>query len=55
MRTYTCYYSNKITEIEAETQYEAYKKAGIFWKVPKNKMHMISVLLSNIVHNPNIL
>jgi len=54
MNKYICYYKNETTEIEANSQYEAYKKAHLFWKVPKNKHHMVSVLLANIVHNPNI-
>lgn len=58
MALYKAFYNGKSKEIEAETMYDAKKKAITEFKPPKNKEHMVSVVLmrrqdgTEVVHKP---
>lgn len=45
MLGFKAFYSGKTTEVYATSSYEAYKKAVEFFKPPKKKTHMVSVVL----------
>lgn len=45
MNGYKAFYNRQTTEIYAETLLQAKLKAIEFFKVPKSKIHMVSVLL----------
>lgn len=55
MSTYICLYNGKKFTIEANTTLTARDLAAKYFKTPKGKLHMISVLLANVEHNPAIL
>jgi hypothetical protein len=46
MNGYVCFYNGKRTEVMADTSYQALKKAAVELKVPKNKTHMMAVVLA---------
>jgi len=45
MYGYKAFYNDKVTEVYAKTSYEAWQKAVEFFKVKKNKQHMVHVHL----------
>lgn len=46
MNGYICIYNQKSVEVHAETLYQAKVKAVELLKVPKNKQHMVSIMLA---------
>lgn len=48
MNTYKAFYSGKTTEINAESAYDATKKAIEFFKPPKSKQYMVHVALLKV-------
>jgi hypothetical protein len=47
MRTYAIFYNNKRTTIQASSLWDAKKKAVEYFKVPKTKQSLISVILAD--------
>ena len=45
MNQYMAFYGNKSEMVEAETAYEAVKKARVIFKPAKSKVHLVSVVL----------
>ena len=54
MNGYIAFYNNKEIELFAESLYSAKLKAVAKMRVPKNKQHMVSVVLAEINNNPVI-
>jgi chorismate-pyruvate lyase len=55
---YKAFYIRKEIELEAETSYDAQKKAATLFKVPEKKSYLISVMLCEkdgkpVIHAPN--
>jgi hypothetical protein len=46
MNGYICLYNQKSVEVYAETLYQAKVKAVELLKTPKNKQHMVTVMLA---------
>jgi hypothetical protein len=46
MNGYVAFHKGRRTEIQADTSYDAQKKAAAFWKVPEKKRHEITVMLA---------
>lgn len=46
MNKYVCFYREKITEIEANTSFEAQKKAQARFKLRDNQRYKITVMLA---------
>lgn len=57
MNGYIAFYNQKTHEVYAGSSYEAQQKAMEFFKPPKSKQHMVSVVLAEkegkgVVHTP---
>jgi len=53
MRTYIAFYKGKTVEVQADSSYNAQQLAAKLFKAKKS--YEITVMLSDIVHNPAVL